>query len=129
MNFYGWTYVPLRWFLIHIVHKIARKENMKCEFKTFQFALSMLKFNLEGSLNFERVWFFWAEVSVDLKKFRQCMTQNFFMLWAVQKANLDLTIWQCCLGGVELVAWECWLGTMDLTTGPYWLCDLAKWIW
>jgi hypothetical protein len=29
------------------------------------------------------------------------------MLWAVDKANLDLTIWQCCLGGVELVAREC----------------------
>jgi len=28
---------------------------MKCELKTFQFALNMLKFNLEGSLNFQRV--------------------------------------------------------------------------
>jgi hypothetical protein len=26
------------------------------------------------------------------------------MPWAVHKANLDLTIWQYCLGGVELVA-------------------------
>jgi hypothetical protein len=50
------------------------------------------------------------------------------MMWAVHKANLDLTILQCCLGGVELVAWECWLGNMDLTIGNCWLCDLAKWI-
>jgi len=68
---------------------------MKCELKTFQVALNMLKFNLEGSLNFERVWFFWAEVSAD---------QNKFMLLAVHKANVNLTIWQYCLGGVELVA-------------------------
>jgi hypothetical protein len=80
---------------------------MKCELKTFQFALNMLKFNLEGSLNFERVWIFWVEVSIDLKKFRQWTAQKLFLLWAIHKANLDLTIWQCGLGGVELVAWEC----------------------
>jgi hypothetical protein len=39
---------------IHIIHKNGCKENMNCELKTFQFALNMLKFNLEGSLNFER---------------------------------------------------------------------------
>jgi hypothetical protein len=77
---------------------------MKCELKTFQVALNMLKVNLEGSLNFERVWFFWAEVSADHKKFRHWTAQNFFMLLAVHKANVDLTIWQYCLGGVELVA-------------------------
>ncbi len=80
---------------------------MKCELKTFQFALNMLKFNLEGSLNFERVGIFWAEVSANLKKIRHWTTQNFFMMWAVHKANLDLTIWQCCFGGVELLGWEC----------------------
>jgi hypothetical protein len=40
---------------MHIIHKNECKENMKCELKTFQFALNMLKFNLEASLNFERV--------------------------------------------------------------------------
>jgi hypothetical protein len=79
---------------------------MKCELKTFQFALNMLKFDLQGSF-LKGSDFFWAEVSADLKKFRHWTTQNFFMLWAVDKANLDLTIWQYCLGGVELVGWEC----------------------
>jgi len=54
INFHGWTFVPLRWLQIHIIHKNGWKENMNCELKTFQFALNMLKFNLEGSLNFER---------------------------------------------------------------------------
>jgi hypothetical protein len=57
-EFHGWNFVLLRWFLIHIVHNNGCKENMKCELKTFQFAFNMLEFNFEGSLNFERVWFF-----------------------------------------------------------------------
>jgi hypothetical protein len=92
---------------MHINHKNECKENMKCELKTFQFALNMLKFNLEASLNFERVWFFGAEVLANQKKFRHWTAQIFLMLWAVHKASLDLKIWQCCFGGVELVAWEC----------------------
>jgi hypothetical protein len=52
--------------------------------------------------------FFGAEVSADLKKNVDIgQPRIFFMPWAVHKANLDLTIWQYCLGGVELVAWEC----------------------
>jgi len=47
---------------------------MKCELKTFQFARSMLNFDLEGTLNFERVWFFWVEISAELKKFRHGTT-------------------------------------------------------
>jgi hypothetical protein len=92
--------------LYPIIHKNGCEENMKCELKTFQFALNMLKFNLD-SLNFERVWIFWAEVSADLKKIRHWTAQNLFMLWAGHKANLDLTIWPYCLGGVGAVAWEC----------------------
>jgi hypothetical protein len=53
-NFHGLTSVPLMMALF-IIHKNGCKENMKCELKTFQFARSMLDFDLEGSLNFERV--------------------------------------------------------------------------
>jgi len=37
-----------------MIHKNGCKENMTCQLKTFELALNMLKFNLEGSLNFER---------------------------------------------------------------------------
>jgi hypothetical protein len=43
---------------MHINHKNECKENMKCELKTFQFALNMLKFNIEARLNFEGSDFF-----------------------------------------------------------------------
>jgi hypothetical protein len=41
MNFHDG--VSLRWLQMHKIHKNGYKENMKFEFKTFQFALNMFK--------------------------------------------------------------------------------------
>jgi hypothetical protein len=41
MNFHDG--VPLRWLQMHKIHKNGYKENMKFEFKTFQFAPNMFK--------------------------------------------------------------------------------------
>jgi hypothetical protein len=41
MNFHDG--VPLRWLQMHKIQKNGYKENMKFEFKTFQFALNMFK--------------------------------------------------------------------------------------
>ncbi len=90
-------------FKIHIIHKNGCKENMKCELKTFQLALNMLKSNLEGSLNFERVWFFfWGRsFSRSEKKCRHWTAQNFFLchgqftkqIWTRQFGNIALVVW------------------------------------
>jgi len=59
---------------------------MKCE-------LNMLKFNLEGSLNFERVWFFWSKVLADLKNNYAVGGQFTKQIWTWQFGNVALVVW------------------------------------